>query len=165
MYIHVNVYVYLHVHVYIMCCICAHMHIYVNVMYMHRHKEYLLEWLAVYFSASPTRTVYLWKIQESSRGSDHEAGHLSWSLVKEWICQRELGERIGKETNLLPYALYRLPTEGVNQNKGGSPQLKRSGLKMLFHLKRSGIKVGLPTSDDLTKKKSLTGVPNHLSCG
>lgn len=141
--------------------ICAYAYICkwcVHRMHMYMHEEDLLECLTVYCLASPTRAVYLWKIQESSSGSDHEAGHLSLSLVEEWNCQRECGERIGKETNLIPCALYRLPTEGVNQNKGGSPQLKRSGLKMLFHLKRSGIKVGLPTSNDLTKKNR----PSHV---
>jgi hypothetical protein len=62
--------------------------------------------------------------------------------------------REGKEGKLpSSMPLYKLPPEGVAQIKGGSS-----------HLKRSLLKVGLSTSNDLIKreKKSLTGIPSCL---
>jgi hypothetical protein len=51
-------------------------------------------------------------------------------------------EQTGKEQkHSSSMFLYTLPAEGVAQIKGGSS-----------HLKRSGLKVALPTSDDLIKK-------------
>jgi hypothetical protein len=48
---------------------------------------------------------------------------------------------------LLPCPFHRLPAEAVAQIEGGSP-----------HLKRSILKVGLPTSNDLIKKRNPSQV-------
>ena len=64
---------------------------------------------------------------------------------------------------LLLCPLYRLPTEGVVQIKGGSSHFKRFGLKF-YHLlpQRSVLERGLPTPNDFMKKKYLTCVSDHL---
>lgn len=51
-------------------------------------------------------------------------------------------KQIKRASLLLPWPPYSLPVEGVAQVKGESP-----------HLKRSGIKVGLPTLNNVVKKK------------
>jgi hypothetical protein len=65
--------------------------------------------------------------------------------VKKWACQGErvkAGRQAKRAGFLLPCALYRLSADRVAQIQGGSS-----------HLKRFGLKVGLPTCNDLIKKK------------
>jgi hypothetical protein len=62
--------------------------------------------------------------------------------------QQEQGQS-GKEQKLpSSMSLYRQPPESVAQIKGGSS-----------HLKNSGLKVGLPTSNNLIKKNPLQVYP------
>jgi hypothetical protein len=58
-----------------------------------------------------------------------------------WTCQQERGQA-GREQVTSSMSLCRLPTEGMAQIRGG-----------FSHLKRSGLKVVLPTLHDLTEKK------------
>lgn len=61
--------------------------------------------------------------------------------VDEWTCQQE---QTDKEHFLCPCPLYRLPAESMAQNKGRYSYTKRYRLKL-----------GLSTSKDLKKIKSL----------
>lgn len=54
----------------------------------------------------------------------------------------------GKEASFFQVFLYRLPAEDMAQIKGGS-----------FHLKRSGLKEGLSTSNETRKKNPLQVYP------
>ena len=115
------------------------------------------------------------KAQESSSCSVHKAECLSWSLVyagvlkksarmpvKEWTCyqDREQADRESKCPSSM--SLYRMSAEAAAQARGDSSHLKRSGLKGDLSLRRFGLEMGLPTSNDLIKTKVFTGVPHHL---
>jgi hypothetical protein len=51
--------------------------------------------------------------------------------AKEWMCwQSEGKQEKNGQTLLSPMPFYRLPAEGMAQIKGGSSYLKRSGLKV-----------------------------------
>lgn len=72
--------------------------------------------------------------------------------MKGWTSQLKQQQVSRKGTKLLlPCPFYRLPAEDTAQIKGES-----------FYLKRSGFKVGLPTTKDLIRKKPQTDIPNHL---
>lgn len=73
----------------------------------------------------------------------HEAGCLSWSSVYPRKFQKVrsnaynglyLPARV-RVSFLLPHFLSRLPAEGVAQITGGSFHLRRSGIKVGLHLK------------------------------
>jgi hypothetical protein len=59
------------------------------------------------------------------------------------LTERAKGKQAESNSFLLPHSLHSLPAEGVVQTEGGSS-----------HLKRSGLKVSLPSSNYLIKKNS-----------
>lgn len=62
---------------------------------------------------------------------------------------------------LLAVPVYRLPVECVDYIKSGTITLKRSGLKVDLP-SSSKLEMGPPTSNDLIKQNLLIGVPNHF---
>ena len=94
-------------------------------------RGFFSEWLTGCSPANPTMAGCEWKIQESSSCLVHKPGCLSWSLVYAGVrrsrlsCQRRNGcaskARAGKQAKnksfLFFLSSYRLPAEGVAQNK------------------------------------------------
>lgn len=109
----------------------------------------LLEWLMSCGPASPTMAVYLQTprnpvVVQSEKLMSPLVLSIHWNPRGRLYCCWRI---------LLPHPLYRWPPEIMALIKDGSSYLRRSRLKVV-----------LPTSNHLVKKVSFTGVPSHFGC-
>jgi hypothetical protein len=76
--------------------------------------------------------------------------------VTGWTCQESKGKKKQALSKLPPSLPFiQAASRRCGQVKGGSSHLKRAGLEVDFSTPKSRSKAGLPTSNDLIKKKYI----------